>query len=204
MTTRHAVWTLAAAALLAAGCRSSRPRALAADGAPGSSGSLAGQMDRGDWLVDRRTTVWKVLEEQERALPLQRGFLARTQYRQARGGPPYDVYTVTTTNRRETVGRIDQVGRAWRYVPRRNAGFDEVDVGIGTLEDSVGAIFETRRRIILEPTTERRLAFEAIDANGDGRLGPEETAKLGDRIAGADRNGDGLVDFQEFDALDRL
>ena len=132
------------------------------------------------------------------------GYLVKTSYRQLRGGPEYDVYEVTTLNRREKIGHIDQVGRAFRYVPRRNQGFDAVDEGVGSLEDSVGAIFQTPKAITLTKTTERELAFEKIDKNGDGYLDEEETRMLGDRIPGADRNRDGKVDFAEFDTIDQL
>ncbi|MFV1958841.1 MAG: EF-hand domain-containing protein, partial [Planctomycetota bacterium] len=124
--------------------------------------------------------------------------------RQLRGGPSYDEYTVTTLNRRERIGRIDQLGRAWRYEPRRNRGFEAIGAGVGTLEESAGAIFQTSQRITLEKTTERRLAFEKLDRDGSGRLEPAEMEGLGDRIPGADQNGDGIVDFDEFDKIDRL
>ncbi len=198
---------LLGAALLVAGCRTGHGGPTSAQAAltvaPGA-GEIPVRLDRGDWLVDKRVSISKVFEDTGNGRPVQRGLLIRTQYRQLRGGPVYDSYTVTSKNRREVVGRIDQMGRGWRYVPDRNHGFDQVGVGIGTLGDTVGAIFQTKNSIHLEPTTERRLAFESIDLNGDGLLQPDETKSLGDRIGRADTNHDGVVDFQEFDALDRL
>jgi hypothetical protein len=204
---RCALWILAAVALATTGCRSRGPLPANSDAAlraGGRSENLAVRLDRGDWMVDQRTTVWKVLEEQPTSEAVQIGYLVRCQYRQARGGPAYSLYTVTTLNRREKIGRIDAMGRAYRYVPRRNQGFAEIDEGIGSLENNVGAIFQSRRRIILEQTTERRIAFELLDLNGDGQLAGEELATVGDRIRNADRNGDDAIDFEEFDQVDRL
>ena len=48
------------------------------------------------------------------------------------------------------------------------------------------------------------MAFEALDANGDGLLQPEESRSFGDRVSGAYTNGDGVVDFEEFEEVDIL
>ena len=161
-------------------------------------------LDRGDWTVSRRTAVWKVQESQVNAPPRTIGYLIRRKYRQMRGGPEYHMYQVTTTNRREDVGQIDQMGRAWRFVPRRNDGFERVDEGTHPLEIGVATIFQTKRAVTLVETTERALAFELLDRDGSGFLEKNEVAPHGDRLQGADRNRDGLVGFDEFDALDVL
>lgn len=207
MSMRSVLWILAVVALGATGCRSRYAAPAGADQAlraAGRSESLAVKLDRGDWMVDRRTQVWKVLEEQPDRPPVHIGYLVGCRYRQARGGPVYSYYWVTSLNRREKIGRIDTMGRAFRIVPRRNMGFAEVDLGAAGLENNVAAIFETNRPVVLQKTTERRLAFELLDENGDGVLSGEELATVGDRIAEADRNRDGVIDFGEFDALDTL
>jgi hypothetical protein len=162
------------------------------------------RLDRGDWMVSQGTEVWKVVEGPLEGPWFLKGYLVARDYRQMRGGPTYRIYTVTTMNRREEIGRIDQLGRAYRYVPQPNAGFIEVDEGVNTLENSVGAIFQTPRPVRLEKTSERRLAFELLDKDRDGLLQPEETLPHGDRLRQADVNRDGHVDFEEFDALDIL
>jgi hypothetical protein len=98
------------------------------------------------------------------------------------------------------------MGRAVRFEPRRGGGYDEVAVGTSGLAENVGAIFGTTARILIQPTTARRLAFEGLDRNGNGLLEPDEIPAqvVGDRIARADSNRDGVVDFGEFDALDQL
>mgnify|MGYP001811812851 CR=1 FL=1 len=207
MVTRQVLWILVGVMLVMTGCARNR-RVSSCDEVATTIGqrssSLPVRLDRGDWLVDKRTAIWAVDEEQMNGPSRRIGYLVKTQYRQLRGGPLYETYDVTTLNRREKIGRIDQVGRATRFVPRRNQGFDTVDEGVGTLEDSVAAIFQTPRRVILTQTTERRLAFEAIDKNADGYLDADETRLMGDRIPSGDQNGDGKIDFQEFDALDQL
>ena len=161
-------------------------------------------LDRGDWTVSRRTAVWKVQESQVNAPPKTIGYLIRRKYRQMRGGPEYHMYQVTTTNRREEIGQIDQMGRAWRYEPRRNDGFEQIDEGTHDLEIGVAAIFQTRRKVSLIETTERALAFGLLDRDGSGYLEKNEVEPHGDRLRDADMNGDGLVGFDEFDALDVL
>lgn len=207
MSKRSVLWILAVVALGATGCRSRGAMPADADAAlraRSRSESIAAKLDRGDWMVERQTTVYKVLEEQRDRPPELIGYLFGTRYRQARGGPVYSLWTVTTTNRREQIGRIDTMGRAFRRVPRRNMGFGEVDLGAAGLENNVAAIFDTKRPIVLEETTERRIAFDLLDKNGDGQLAGDELATVGDRIASADRNGDGAIDFDEFDAVSIL
>lgn len=203
---RHATLVLVCLALAMASCRGGR-RPIHPDGAltTGSmSGGLATRMDRGDWMVDRRTKVWKVLESQPGAPAVHIGYLTQTQYKQKRGGTAFRLYDVTTLNRREKIGRIDQMGRAYRFVPRRNQGFAEIDAGLGSLAHSVGAIFQTKQEIQLVPTSERRIAFDLLDKDGDGFLRADELQGTGDRISAADTNGDGSVDFSEFDQVDQL
>ncbi len=207
MGMRSVLWVFAVVSLGVTGCRSRAPAPAGPDAAlrAGRGGeSLAVRLDRGDWMVDRQTTVWRVMEEQRDRPGVHIGYLVRCQFRQARGGPAYSLYTVTTLNRREKVGRIDTMGRAYRFVPRRNKGFAEIDLGAAGLENDVGAIFQTERPIKLEKTTERRIAFDLLDKNDDGVLAGEELDAVGFRIATADRNRDGKIDFPEFDALDRL
>jgi hypothetical protein len=167
-------------------------------------GNLAARLDRGDWMVNQATRVSKVLETRLNQPPREIGYLVASEYRQMRGGPVFTMYKVTTLDREQQIGHIDQMGRGARYEPQRNGTFEAVDIGVGTLEDQVSAIFGLSRAVILEPTSERRLAFEALDRNGDGLLGREEAASYGGAVIGADRNGDGVVDFEEFDALDDL
>ena len=201
------IFTIALSALVVSGCRGpSRcppPDEPVLDiGCVESSSPLT--LDRGDWTVSRRTAVWKVQVSPVNAPPKTVGYLVKRKYRQMRGGPEYYMYMVTTTNRREEIGRIDQMGRAWRYEPRRNQGFEETDLGSHELEVAVGIIFDTQRPVTLVETTERVLAFELLDKDGSGYLEKNEVAAHGDRLPGADRNGDGLVDYEEFDALDVL
>jgi hypothetical protein len=203
---RHSVWLFAVAALVFAGCRTSPTGDGSATIDPGFSCSdPILKLDRGDWMVNQGSQVWKVMAASAANRPPRHiGYVFGRQYRQMRGGPEFQVQTVTTLDRHEQIGHIDQLGKGVRYEPRRNGSFREVSVGTNTRELNVGAIFGTNDRITLERTSERRLAFEALDANGDGVLQPAETASFGDRIAGADTNRDGIVDFEEFDAVDVL
>jgi hypothetical protein len=203
---RQLLWIPLAGALALAGCRQvphQRPEARTIS-VGCETGGLASRLDRGDWEVEVGSSVWKVYETQRAAPARHRGYLVAKRYRQARGGPDYTIYTVTTLNRREVRGRVDQVGRAWRYVPRRDMGFDQESVGANTLENNVAAILGLPEAAELRETTERRLAFEALDRNKDGLLQMDELRVHGDRVARADTNRDGLVDFAEFDAIDVL
>lgn len=206
----HKPWlfcVIALAALVPTGCRGScpcpppAPRVLDI-GCVDSMAPLP--LARGDWAVSQRTAVWKAQESQTGAPPKTIGYLVRRTYRQMRGGPEYGMYVVTTLNRSEKIGRIDPTGRAWRFEPQRNVGIEELDEGVSSLENGVAAIFQTKRRVTLVETTERALAFELLDRDGSGYLEKAEVEPHGDRIRDADRNRDGLVDFDEFDALDTL
>ncbi|MFV1958842.1 MAG: hypothetical protein ACC662_05445, partial [Planctomycetota bacterium] len=96
MTMRQVAWILAAAALVARGCQRARgtrttPREQALSMGCTES-SLPVRLDRGDWMVNQRKTVWKVMEGQDRGPPKRVGYLVKTEYRQLRGGPRYDEY----------------------------------------------------------------------------------------------------------------
>lgn len=201
---RYCVFLVAACALVTLGCRGASLPQIENPGP--DCDDLASRLDRGDWMVNQRTQIWKVKVDQSLANmpPKHVGYVVGKRYRQMRGGPEFQMYTVTSLNRNEQLGHIDSVGRAVRYEPRRNRGFNEVPVGTGTLENSVAAIFDTLERVTLERTTQKRLAFEALDVNGDGLLQPEEMQRYGDRITSADANRDGLVDFEEFETIEIL
>ena len=167
--------------------------------------SVAVRLDRGDWMVNKSTKVWKVLATgQPNRPPRHIGFLEQRGYRQARGGPDFKMYSITTRNRDEQIGHIDQLGQAYRYEPLRNGTFDKVAIGTNTLELNVQEIFEIADDVILRETNERELAFDALDANGDGLLQMDEARAFGDRVSGADANGDGVIDLEEFNAVDVL
>ena len=91
-----------------------------------------------------------------------------------------------------------------RYVPQRDGTFRPEPVGTNELSESVAAIFGTMRHVRLAETSEGRLAFEALDIDGNGLLVPSETAGFGEQMQAADSNGDGGVDFEEFELIDRL
>ena len=201
---RNLIWLCALVMLATAACKTSAggPRSV-----PGSEdgSNLALRLDRSNWMVNKHTTVSNVLARRAPNRPPEHiGYLVKRQYREMRGGPEFRVYSVTTLNRDEQIGHIDQLGRAYRYEPRRNGSFDTVSVGANTLESNIAAIFDTLDRVTVTATNERRLAFNALDANGDGLLQIAETRSFGDRDSGADINGDGVVDFAEFDAVDVL
>jgi hypothetical protein len=192
-------------ALTTTACRTnpdgSRKPAIGAD----CNYNLAMRMDRSDWMVNEATNVSRVMSARQPNRPPEHiGYLVEKRYRQMRGGPQFTMYSVTTLDRDEQIGHIDQLGRAVRYEPRRNGTFESVPAGSNTLERNVQSIFDTKHRITFRPTNERRIAFDSLDVNGDGLLQLTETASFGDRITGADRNGDGVVDFAEFDAIDVL
>jgi hypothetical protein len=163
-------------------------------------------LSRGDWYASKGNEVYAVTAPSDTGPPRRIGYLVGRDYRRGEEGTPVRLWQVTTLDRAEVIGTIDGMGRATRFEPRRGGGVEKVDAGTGTLEESVGAVFATQARLVLEPTSERRLAFEVLDTNGDGRLQAAETDPRvhGDRIARADANRDGEVDFQEFDALDTL
>lgn len=167
--------------------------------------NIAERIDRGDWMVSTGSKVYKVVEQaQPNRPPRHAGYLEERRYRQRRGGPEFTIYSVTTLDRKEQVGHIGPMGRAYRYEPTRNGSFQKIELPSNTLERNVQAILQVGQAVRLENTTERRLAFERLDADGDGVLQAAETRSFGASVAGADRNGDGVVDFEEFDAVDVL
>lgn len=190
--------------LAAPGCarraRSSGPSMSGAD--------LARRLDKGDWMVRQGGEVWKVYEAQSvggETRPARHiGYLMARDYRQERGGPAFRIHEVSTLNRKEVLGRIDELGRVTRYDPVRNGTFEERTLASSSLENNVAAIFGLTSVVSLTKTSERHLAFEALDANHNGTLEAAETESFGTRLSGADRNGDKLLDFAEFDAIDQL
>jgi hypothetical protein len=204
---RHLLLLCALAALALPGCKSSpngpgSPYRLAPTA---DCDNLALRLDRGAWMENQGTRIWKVMAASAPNRPPRHiGYVEESTYQQVRGGPQFHMLSVTTLNRKEQIGQIDQLGKAVRYEPRRNGTFEPVDLPANTRERNVAAIFDTQATITLVPTNERQLAFDAIDTSGDGLLQPGETAHLGARIHGADANRDGVVDFQEFAAVDVL
>lgn len=164
---------------------------------------LASRMDRSDWMVATRSKIWKVYENPDTQGGRHIGFLVGSKYRQMRGGPQFRMYKVTTLDRNDQIGHIDQMGRAVRYEPRRDGQFVEIPVGASSLNENVTAIFDIRSSVRLEETSKVRLAFEALDDDGDGHLNQAETAEWGGRLAQADKDRDGFVDYDEFQNLDR-
>jgi len=200
---KHWIGLCVLAALVLSGCRSIRHAAPTPS--PDTAGdSLAARLDRGHWMVSQSTRISMVKESRPNLPPRHIGYLIESDYRQMRGGPAYRMYRVTTLDRDEQVGHIDQIGRTTRYEPQRNGTFSEVDLGVGRLEDQVAAIFGLDRAVTLEPTSERRLAFLALDRNGDGLLGGDEMREYGARLKSADSNRDGLLDYEEFSGIDVL
>jgi hypothetical protein len=204
---RGAFWSVVAVPLLFGGCAAKpSPGTWQASTCGCPEDPFARRLDRGDWLVSTGQQVSLVLEEQEGTPPRRIGYLVGKDYKQGRGKGTFRVWQVTTLNRDEVIGQIDGMGRAERFEPRRGGGYDRVDVGSSTMTENVAAIFQTKARITIQATTARRLAFESLDENGNGLLEASEVpaVRVGDRIANADVNRDGVVDFQEFDALDQL
>jgi hypothetical protein len=198
---------LALAAVALSGCASRGRRA------PSTSSDLAQlapaselTLNRGDWVMGQQTGLW-VVEAQpavQNAPPERLGYMVSRLYREVRGGPTYTMFEVSTLDRSDVIGIIDALGNAQRFRPRRNGGVDTERVGNSTLAHSVQAIFATRRPVTLLATSERALAFESLDTNGDGTLDAEEFPRLKDRTASPDLNRDGKVDAVEFEGLDDL
>ena len=201
---RRMIWLCALSILALPACTSSPARG---PGLPTmkAEDNIAQRIDRGDWMVNRATKVMKVMVVGQANRPPQHiGFVEERTYRQRRGGPEFTMHLVTTRDRKDQIGHIDQLGRAFRYEPQRNGSFDKVSVGTNSMERNIQAIFDVPERVTLAATSERRLAFEALDVNGDGLLQPAEARSFGARITEADTNRDGVVDFQEFDQIDVL
>ncbi len=185
------------------GCRT-QPVSTTSTATRSEAAQAASRLDRGAWMINKRSRVWKILKADSRqgTAPSHVGYLKENKYRQMRGGPAFQMYSVTSLHQDEQLGHIDTLGRAVRYEAQRNGTFEEVSVGTGSLELSVAAILDTPERITLEKTDARRIAFAAMDTNGNGTLEPAETAAHGGLIQDADSNADGLVDYQEFSSLD--
>jgi hypothetical protein len=203
-TARLAVSLLLGVVLAAGGCRSGRR----SEG-PGPDGRLAPvgppgalSLNRGDWLMGSQDKVWVVLEENAAGgAPRRIGYVTSRRYREMRGGPEFTMYEVTSLDRREVVGMVDSLGNATRF-RWRFGGVDEEKLGNSTLPLNVQAIFGTVRPVTLRETTERDLAFEMLDKDGDGLLSREEFPRIADRVGSPDRDRNGKVDRQEFEDAD--
>lgn len=204
---RLAMAALAVTLISAAGC--ARPWSEST-GQPGFTERaplvepLASRIDRGGWMISDQARIWKVMESQSGLPERHVGYVVGANYRQVRGGPAFKMYKVSTLDREDQIGHVDPLGRAVRYVPQRDGTFRPESLGTNELDESVSAIFGTARRVRLAETSERRLAFEALDLDGNGLLVPSETASFGDHMQQADTNKDGGVDFEEFALIDRL
>jgi hypothetical protein len=159
-------------------------------------------VSRGDWLVGEQVGVWTVVEHPYEGPPVRIGYVTERRYREVRGGPMFSMFEVTGLDRSRVVGLVDGLGAAKRFRPRRGGGLDVETLGSSTLPLSVQAILGTTRPTTLERTTERALAFEALDRNGDKLLDATEFPRLATAVSNADTNGDGKLDFQEFEQAD--
>ncbi|MFM8387096.1 MAG: hypothetical protein ACKOCB_09815 [Planctomycetia bacterium] len=200
-----------ALSLALAGC-ASRP---AGGGNPNVGVRVAGsdlgaRLDRSDWMVREGGQVWRVLESRtvngETRPPVLVGYLEARDYRQAKGGPTLRLYEVTGLDRRTVLGRIDSVGKIVRYeVDPATHVFTQRDLlPAPSREDNVGAILGSPHPILLQATTARRIAFDTLDRDSNGVLSAEELVGTGTRISSGDANGDKIVDYAEFQALERL
>ncbi len=197
---RLALALLVTAVIPLNGCRSR--------GAPAESGVAAATsprltLDRGDWLVGRRERIYRALEESGiggAAKPL--GFVTERSYREVRGGPAFSHWEVTTLDRNDVIGTVDALGNATRIEPGVAGQLNFVPAGNNTLILGVQAIFRAVNPIRLVETSERAIAFDALDANHDGMLDASEFPRLHDRVGNPDKNGDGKVDRNEFEDAD--
>ena len=203
---RHLAVPALALLLLAPACQTAR---VVPCTKPPSCADLAARIDRSDWVRAQGREVWKVFEDRtvngETRPPRHVGFLIGRAYRQERGGPVFRVYEVTRLNQGEVLGRIDQLGRVTRYDAQRNGTFVETPLpASASREGDVAAILGSTKVISLQPTSERRLAFEALDTDRNGVLEGPELEPFGTRLALGDTNRDKKLDFEEFDAIDVL
>lgn len=171
-------------------------------------------VNRGDWLVGKETGVWMVTANPTGiAAPKRIGYVTSSNHRELRGGPAFEMYEITTLNRKNVVGSIDSLGNAVRFAPVRNT-VEAVAIGNNRLDLSVQAIFDLVTPVTLTKTTERALAAEAVfnsyDHNGNGLIErdekdaekneyPSNPAEV-KRFIKADANKDGRLDKTEFEA----
>jgi hypothetical protein len=191
-------------AFLAAGCHRSAVPVESRDLVPDTRPVGALILDRGDWRTSDQVGLWKAFEERELGkAPTHVGFLVLRRYREVRDGPTFQIYDVTRLDRNDQIGQIDGLGNATRFLPKRDGGIEVVKVGNSTLVLDVQAIFGTTHPMSLAATTERKLAFEALDLNHDGGLTKDEYPRILESPS-ADLNHDGKIDPQEFDAIDQI
>jgi len=192
------------AGMAAAGCHASGRNHATPGIATGSASDLT--LNRGDWVVGRETGVWTatIPGATNASAPVRLGYVTSRLYREMRGGPTFTMYEVTSLDRKDVVGIVDQLGNAKRFKPGRDGLIETEDAGNATLPLSVQAIFQSMKPLTLNKTTERALAFELLDANHDGKLDKTEFPRLADRYASPDKNKDGYVDANEFEMIDDL
>ena len=201
-----AAFALAAVAALGlAGCRSrgaGTASTLPSTAAPVGAMSL----DRGAWLVGTTTGIFTVTVpgDTPSSKPVRIGYVTARSHRQVRGGPAFTVYEVSGLERDTAVGIVDSLGNAKRFKPRANGHQEVEDAGNSTLSFSVQSIFETPKPVTLTATSERQLAFEALDADGNGTLDEKEFPAIKAARGSPDTNRDGKIDWNEFDADDDL
>jgi|GEM_PF-3430393 len=194
----------AVAALGLAGCRSRAgteytvPTTLAPIGAT--------SLDRGAWLIGNATGLWTVTVpgDTPSSKPVRIGYVTARAHRQVRGGPAFTIHEVSGLDRDTPVGIVDSLGNAKRFKPLRNGHQEVEDAGNGTLSFAVQAIFETTKPVTLTATSERQLAFELLDADGNGTLDEKEFPAIKATRGSPDTNRDGKIDWNEFDADDDL
>jgi hypothetical protein len=188
-------------ALASAGClRSASTIPPPLPSAPPSDDAFA--LSRGDWLVGEQAALYAALEHPFQGAPVRIGYVSERHYREVRGGPILTMYEVYGLDRTNAVGLVDGLGNAKRFRPRRGGGIDVESLGSAPLPLSVQAILGTTHPVTLERTSERALAFEALDKNGDKVLDATEYPRLSTKVSNPDTNRDGKVDFQEFMAAD--